>query len=38
VRTLAVRAVTRALRRLDDGEQPGIVLRILDRMGIGFSS
>jgi len=38
LRTLAVRAVTRALRRVDDGEQPGIVLRLLDRMGIGFSS
>ena len=38
LRTLAVRAVTRALRRVDAGEKPGILLRLLDRMGIGFSS
>jgi glycine/D-amino acid oxidase-like deaminating enzyme len=38
LRALAVRSVTRALRRVDAGERPGILLRILDRMGIGFSS
>lgn len=38
LRTLAVRAVTRALRRVDAGGRAGILLRILDRMGIGFSS
>ena len=38
LRSLAVRSVTRALRRVDAGERPGILLRILDRLGIGFSS
>jgi len=38
LRTLAVRAVTRSLRRVDAGEKPGMLLRILDRLGIGFSS
>lgn len=38
LRSLAVRAVTRALRRVDAGERPGILLWILDRLGIGFSS
>lgn len=38
LRGLAVRAVTRALRRVDQGEPPGLMLRILDRLGIGFSS
>ena len=38
LRTLAVRAVTRSLRRVDAGERPGMLLRILDRLGIGFSS
>jgi len=33
-----VRAVTRSLRRVDAGEKPGMLLRILDRLGIGFSS
>ena len=28
----------RALRRVDQGERPGLLLRLLDRMGIGFSS
>ena len=31
-------AVTRALRRVDAGERPGPLLRILDAMGIGLSS
>jgi glycine/D-amino acid oxidase-like deaminating enzyme len=38
LRTLAVRAVTRALRRVDAGGEPGVLLKLLDRMGIGFSS
>jgi glycine/D-amino acid oxidase-like deaminating enzyme len=38
LRTWAVRAVTRALRRVDAGDEPGWLLRALDRMGIGFSS
>jgi glycine/D-amino acid oxidase-like deaminating enzyme len=38
LRALAVGSVTRALRRVDAGERPGILLRILDRLGIGFSS
>jgi glycine/D-amino acid oxidase-like deaminating enzyme len=38
LRGWAVSAVTRALRRVDAGEPPGLMLRLLDRMGIGFSS
>jgi glycine/D-amino acid oxidase-like deaminating enzyme len=38
VRSWSVRAVTRALRRVDAGEQPSLLLRVLQRMGIGFSS
>ena len=38
LRTLAVRAVTRALRRVDAGAEPSFMLRLLARMGIGFSS
>ncbi len=38
LRTLAVRAVTRALRRVDAGGEPGLMLKLLARMGIGFSS
>ena len=37
-RSWAVARVTRALRRVDDGKRPSAVLRVLDRMGIGFSS
>lgn len=37
-RTWAVAIVTRALRRVDAGESPGLFLRVLDRLGIGFSS
>jgi hypothetical protein len=33
-----VATVTRALRRVDQGERPGWLLRVLDRFGIGFSS
>lgn len=38
LRNLAVRAVTRALRRVDAGGRPGLLLRCLDAMGIGLSS
>lgn len=38
LRTLAVRAVTRALRRVDAGAEPNLMLRLLNRLGIGFSS
>jgi glycine/D-amino acid oxidase-like deaminating enzyme len=38
LRSWAVAGVTRALRRVDDGERPSAMLRLLDRLGIGFSS
>jgi glycine/D-amino acid oxidase-like deaminating enzyme len=38
LRRWAVSAVTHALRRVDAGERPGLLLRLLDRMGLGFSS
>ncbi len=38
LRRLAVDAVTRSLRRVDAGHRPGLLLKLLDRMGIGFSS
>ena len=38
LRSWSVAAVTRALRRVDAGEKPGLLLRLLDRLGIGFSS
>ena len=38
LRTVAVKAVTRALRRVDAGGEPGMLLKLLDRMKIGFSS
>ena len=37
-RSLAVAAVTKALRRVDAGGSPGLVLRCLDALGIGLSS
>lgn len=37
-RTPAIRAVTRGLRDLDDGRGKSVLLRILDALGIGFSS
>lgn len=37
-RSLAVNAVTHALRRVDAGGNPSLLLRALDRLGIGFSS
>ena len=38
LRRWSVAAVTRALRRVDAGEAPSLMLRVLERMGIGFSS
>jgi glycine/D-amino acid oxidase-like deaminating enzyme len=38
LRGWAVDAVTRALRKVDTGEEPGLMLRLLEKMGIGFSS
>jgi glycine/D-amino acid oxidase-like deaminating enzyme len=38
LRGWAVDSVTRALRKVDAGEEPGLMLRLLERMGIGFSS
>src|SRR6266850_1621344 len=38
LRAVAVRLVTRALRRVDAGGRPGLLLRLLDAMGIGPSS
>lgn len=38
LRTAAVRLVTAALRRVDAGGKPGLLLRLLDAMGIGLSS
>lgn len=38
LRRWAVDAVTRDLRRIDAGGEPSLLLRLLDRMGIGLSS
>lgn len=38
LRRLAVNAVTKSLRRVDAGGKPSMLLRILDALGIGFSS
>jgi glycine/D-amino acid oxidase-like deaminating enzyme len=38
LRRWSVAAVTRVLRRVDAGEPPSLMLRVLERMGIGFSS
>ncbi|HSE67960.1 MAG TPA: FAD-binding oxidoreductase [Gemmatimonadales bacterium] len=38
MRSWAVKAVTRGLRRVDAGEAPNLLLRLLEKMGIGFSS
>jgi glycine/D-amino acid oxidase-like deaminating enzyme len=38
LRSWTVSGVTRALRRVDSGEPPSILLRLLDRLGVGFSS
>lgn len=37
-RSVAVKAVTSALRRVDEGRKPSLLLRVLDLFGIGFSS
>ena len=38
LRGWAVASVTRALRKVDAGAAPGLMLRLLERMGLGFSS
>jgi glycine/D-amino acid oxidase-like deaminating enzyme len=38
LRRIAVQQVTKALRSTDQGSKPGLLLKILDWMGIGFSS
>lgn len=38
IRTWSVNAVTQALRRVDAGGRPSLLLRFLDRLGIGLSS
>ena len=38
LRRLAVDAVTNSLRRVDAGAKPGVLLKTLDALGIGFSS
>lgn len=38
LRRIAVNAVTNSLRRVDAGGKPSILLRVLDALGIGFSS
>lgn len=38
IRSWAVELITRSLRRVDAGERPNLLLRALDKAGIGFSS
>jgi glycine/D-amino acid oxidase-like deaminating enzyme len=38
LRGWAIGRVASGLRRVDDGESPSLLLRLLDRLGIGFSS
>jgi glycine/D-amino acid oxidase-like deaminating enzyme len=38
LRSWSVAAVARALRRVDAGQPPGLMLRVLERLGIGLSS
>ena len=38
LRSWAAAGVSRALRRVDEGRRPSAVLRLLDRLGVGFSS
>lgn len=38
LRALTVRAVLRALRRVDAGAEPGLLLHLLDRLGLGLTS
>jgi glycine/D-amino acid oxidase-like deaminating enzyme len=37
-RSWAVGTITEALRRVDEGKRPSAMLRLLDRLGLGFSS
>src|SRR5206468_5939546 len=38
LRSWAVNAVTRSLRQVDEGKKPNLLLSILDKFRIGFSS
>jgi len=38
LRSLSVGMVTGALRKVDQGQNPGVLLKLLDAFGIGFSS
>jgi glycine/D-amino acid oxidase-like deaminating enzyme len=38
IRSWAVNIITRSLRRVDTGQKPNLILRLLDLLGIGFSS
>ena len=38
LRSLAIKIVTSSLRKVDAGHKPNLVLFMLDRLGIGFSS
>jgi glycine/D-amino acid oxidase-like deaminating enzyme len=38
IRSLSVNMVTNSLRKVDEGEEPNLILRCLDKLGIGFSS
>jgi hypothetical protein len=38
LRRWGVNAVTKSLRRVDAGGKPNLMLRVLDMLGIGFSS
>jgi hypothetical protein len=38
LRKISVNMVTSSLRDVDDGKDPSILLRMLDALGIGFSS
>lgn len=38
IRSLSVNAVTASLRKVDRGEKPSMILKMLDAFGIGFSS
>lgn len=38
IRSFAVDAITDSLRKVDAGHKPNLLLRFLDRLGIGFSS
>lgn len=38
LRYLSVNAVTQSLRQVDEGKEPSFLLKVLDALGIGFSS